>query len=362
MIWWLLQWTGRTDPRRSTLPVFPERVGRMPQTIIIRGDGVAARCCLRLLAPPEFRLRAEMGVRPRLPAIMIGESTQKLVQDIFQSDELFTGLPRIRRRAVAWGKTGTMVLPHSAVIVPEQVLLDRLPCAASDGGNGDDATAAWCVLAARPLPEGLVEHQFGARTASAWKVRLAGSAEPETCWIESLDRGWLFLLPCGDATGWLLAVGEVVRSLLSQSRLVAAIIDDLQAEAGSFPCHPRIAEPVAEPGWMACGTGAIGFDPLCGDGCGYAAREAILVSAVVRAVAAGISAEAAVAHYRARLIAGFQRHLEVCRSFYTTGGTSDWWKVEADALEQGVAWCGRQLQAAGNFRFRLNGFDLEPVA
>jgi hypothetical protein len=333
----------------------------MAQTIFIRGDGLAARCCLHLLAQPEFRLRAEMAVRPRLPAIMIGESTQKLLHDIFQRDDLFAGLPRIRRRAVAWGKTGTMVLPHSAVIIPEQVLLDRLPCTASDGADTDDATAAWRVLAARPLPEGSVEHQFGARTASAWKVRLSVSAEPETCWIESLDRGWLFLLPCGEGSGWLLAVGEI-RPLLSESRHVALTIADLQAKAGSFPCHPRIAEPVAEPGWMACGTGAIGFDPLCGDGAGYAAREAILASAVVRAVAAGASAEAAVAHYRTRLIAGFQRHLEVCRSFYGTGGASDWWRAEANSLERGVAWCGRQLQAAGDFRFRLNGFDLEPVA
>jgi hypothetical protein len=292
---------------------------------------------------------------------MLGESTQKLLQDIFQRDDLFAELPRIRRRAVAWGKTGATVLPHSAVIIPEQALLDRLPDMASAEADGDDATPTWTVLASPPLPAGSVEHHFGSRTASAWKVRLSVSAEPETCWIESLDQGWLFLLPCGDQSGWLLSVGEV-SMLLSKSRHVAANVSDLLTEVGSFPCHPRIAEPVAQPGWMACGTGAIGFDPLCGDGAGYAAREAILASAVVRAVAAGASAEAAVAHYRTRLIAGFRRHLEVCRSFYTTGGTSDWWAVEANSLERGVAWCDRQLQAAGDFRFRLNGFDLEPVA
>jgi len=321
---------------------------------------VAARCCRHLLAQPQFRVRAETAPRSRLPAIMLGESAQKLLLDIFQRDDLFVELPRIRRRSVAWGKTDATVLSHSAVIIPEQVLLDRLPDAVSTGEDGDDATPAWTVLAARPLPPGSVEHHFGSRTASPWKVRLSPTAEPETCWIESLDQGWLFLLPCGDRSGWLLSVGDIPM-LLATSRHVAANVSDLLTEVGNFPCHPRIAEPVAQPGWMACGTGAIGFDPLCGDGAGYAAREAILASAVIRAVAEGASEQAAVAHYRTRLIAGFHRHLELCRSFYTTGGTSDWWIAEADSLQRGIAWCRRQLQAAGDFRFRLNGFDLEPL-
>jgi len=99
---------------------------------------------------------------------MLGESAQKLLLDIFQRDDLFVELPRICRRSVAWGKTDATMLSHSAVIIPEQVLLDRLPDTASAGEDGDDATPEWTVLAARPLPPGSVEHHFGSRTASAW--------------------------------------------------------------------------------------------------------------------------------------------------------------------------------------------------
>jgi hypothetical protein len=159
----------------------------------------------------------------------------------------------------------------------------------------------------------------------------------------------------------LLSVGDVPHPLF-ESRLVAGQIAELGAEMGRFPCHPRITEPIGGPGWLACGTAAVAFDPLCGDGCGYAIREAILASAVIRAVAEGEDAALAASHYRARVIAGFLKHLEACREFYTTGGDSDWWRLQADALQHGIAWCRYRLDDAGPFRFRLDGFTLRPVA
>jgi 2-polyprenyl-6-methoxyphenol hydroxylase-like FAD-dependent oxidoreductase len=179
--------------------------------------------------------------------------------------------------------------------------------------------------------------------------------------VESLAAGWLFLLPGDPGHGWLLAVGESPAALLSGSRLVAGQIDSGGEMVRSFPCYPRIVEPLCQPGWLACGTAAVGFDPLCGDGTGYATREAILASAVVRAALDGADVEALSAHYAARLVAGFQRHLEVCRQFYETGGTGPWWRREAEALNRGLDWCRKKLAAAPPFRYRLNGFSLEAV-
>jgi hypothetical protein len=180
--------------------------------------------------------------------------------------------------------------------------------------------------------------------------------------VESIEQGWLFLLPGGEDRGWLLSVGGRPESLLAASRIVADQISEIGGSGGEFPCEPRITDPLCETGWLACGTAALGFDPLCGDGVGHAAREAILASAVVRAVAEGSDVESVVAHYRTRLIAGFGRHLKVCREFYELGRCGPWWDRELESATRGVEWCGRRLDNAAGFRYRLNGFALEPVA
>src|SRR5690242_8503647 len=97
------------------------------RSIFIRGEGVAANCCAHLLRQSGFPLVIERTERPKLPAIMLGETTQSLFRDVFGRPDLFYGLPRIERRVVAWGPNAKqLALPHSAVVVSEQVLLERL--------------------------------------------------------------------------------------------------------------------------------------------------------------------------------------------------------------------------------------------
>ena len=74
--------------------------------------------------------------------------------------------------------------------------------------------------------------------------------------------------------------------------------------------------PLGANSWLACGTAAMAFDPICGDGTAHAIREAILAAAVIRALANGGPADELLAHYEARLTAGFHRHLTLCRQFY----------------------------------------------
>ena len=96
--------------------------------IIVRGEGVAARCCVRLLEGGRFSVTQERTLRPTLPAIMVGGTTQKLFRDVFACDSLFHGLPEIAKRVVAWGpQFDPQVVPHSAVVMNERELLDRLP-------------------------------------------------------------------------------------------------------------------------------------------------------------------------------------------------------------------------------------------
>ena len=331
-------------------------------SVFIRGEGIASNCCAHLLCAAGFHVATEETDRRKLPAIMLGETTQRLFRDVFGKADLFDGLPRIQERIVAWGPNSKPItLPHSAVVVSEQVLLNRLQSELVCSDVQDKASVDWTILATRPLPSPLAEHHFGSRVASALAVNLRGGRDTVACWVESLEDGWLFVIPSERNTGWLLAVGNSPDSLLARSRLVVHQIETPTGSAARFPAYPRIAWPLCGPGWLACGTAALAFDPLCGDGSGHAIREAILASAVVRAVAAGARADAVVAHYRARLLSGFKRHLETCLEFYETGRAGPWWDGELESVRQGIEWCGSELGSGVKFRYQLRGFELQPV-
>ncbi len=331
--------------------------------VLVRGDGVAAYCCVHLLQRAGIPVAIDRPNRTRVPAIMLSEAAVLMISDVFGRKDLFFDRPRIESRSVLWGSHAeAMTLPHSAVVVSEEELLDQLRpelAAAETAGRSD-----WSVFAARPLPPESVEHGFGSRTARAFSVELNNGAHP-SCWAESVEDGWLFMIGSGNRKGWLLAVGGSTRNPLERSRLIAPQVDRIGEHRGEFPSFPRIVAPLCgagEQSWLACGTAAMAFDPLCGDGTAYAVREAILAVAVIRAVADGAPRADLFAHYNARLTAGFHRHLRECAGFYRTGGAGEWWRGEYNAVERGLTWCSEKMSKYPAFRFRLNGFELEAVA
>jgi flavin-dependent dehydrogenase len=122
-----------------------------------------------------------------------------------------------------------------------------------------------------------------------------------------------------------------------------------------------MATPLGGEGWICCGSAAMTFDPICGDGTAHAVREAILASAAMRAVGRGEEAGPLLAHYEARLTAGFERHLGHCLQFYSSGWSGAWWREQVESAEEGIAWCRRRMEAHGRFRYRLNGLELEEI-
>jgi 2-polyprenyl-6-methoxyphenol hydroxylase-like FAD-dependent oxidoreductase len=326
-------------------------------SIAIVGSGVAAQCCARLLDRAGFHVHRRDSQRPALPAILINATTQGLFEDVFEKPGLLEGLHPIRQRVVAWGGAAPSKLPHSAVVAPEADLLARLHVGERSEGLSD---AAWTIMASRPERESISIHGFGDRIAFAVAARLHANSDPFTCWMESTANGWLFLVTSDPREGWLLGVGDTPEALLAESRLVSEQIESLNSEARHFPAHPRIASPLCGPKWLACGSGAMAVDPLCGDGSGYAIREAILAAAVIKAVENGADPKTLEAHYSARLLAGFQKHLQVVESFYQSGGTTAWWTTQAQAARSGIEWCQSELDGLPPFQYRLQGFDLEP--
>ena len=300
----------------------------------------------------------ESASRARLPAILLGELAQKLIADVFELRRPFENLPRIKQRIVAWGpRAEPAVVEHSAVVISEEALLDRL---GSIPQAGDGGSALWTIHATKPLPMEAADRCCGSRMAVAMPVELERSAEPEACWMESLADGWLFLIAVAPHTGWLLAAGGSPQDLLRRSRVVSARIANASSPAASFAASPRLAAPIAGDGWLACGTAAMAFDPICGDGTAHAVREAILASAVIKAAMRGGDIARLVAHYENRLTAAFLRHLVHCVEYYAAvrGG---WWEKEAVAAKEGIEWCRGRLGGDPKFHYRLNGLELEAI-
>ena len=241
---------------------------------------------------------------------MLSESALGLIRDVFSNPDLFRRAHRIRRREVAWRPLDpSAVFEHSAVVVSEEELLAGLPVPVLHA----EAEAPVTLLASRSLPG----HSFGTRTAEAFQVTLKPGADAAACCIESFPEGWLFLVPNSHQTAWLLSVGA--GDLLSESRVIVSRIDVRQPAAGRFPCYPAIAQPLTGADWLACGSAAMAFDPICGDGTAHAVREAVLAAAVVRAAEEGEPWEDVREHYESRMILGFRRHLALALSFYRLG-------------------------------------------
>ncbi len=333
--------------------------------IVIRGDGIAACCCGQLLGSAGFAVMHEETGRTPVPALMLSRRTQRLMCDVFDKADLFDGFARVEARIVQWEKSSSPVrIPHSAVVLSEDELLGRLNFSAGHQRSAD-YQPSWTVFASRPLPSPIAEHHFGSRVATVLPADLADDLESAACWIESLSNGWLFLLPAPSRKGWLLAVGAAHDTLLSASRLVARQIRSLGPPAGQFPACPVIADPFCglfdQTRWLACGSAALAFDPLCGDGTGNALREAILASAVIRAAFRGEPEAELLDHYRTRLLYAFRRHLQLCNDFYTSARQGPWWDAELELIARGLEYCERESRKASPFRYRLQGFELHGV-
>jgi len=322
--------------------------------IAIHGSGVAAHGTARLLAREQIDATLLPAPRAQAPVVMLSDPARALMGDVFAEPDLFADRPRITRRVVVWGSAEPVALPHGAVILTGADL-DRLRPA--DTAPASSADAAMTVHAAAPFPAGALR-RFGQRQATAIAVALRHPEDASACWIEAVETGWLFLIPVDADSAWLLCVGGTTDALLDQSRHIAGRIDPAGTPAVQFDVTPRLLTQLQGPGWLACGTSAIAFDPICGDGTAQALREAILASAVIAAMRDGGDADALRIHHESLLIAGMRRHLKLCADFYRSGGQGPWWQAQLDDLAEGFDWCTTRLATLPEPRYQLRDFQL----
>ncbi|WP_296594854.1 hypothetical protein [Phenylobacterium sp.] len=320
--------------------------------VAIRGGGIAANCCAHLLTRAGIATSQTVGARAPVPAILLSDTALNLLRNVFERPELFADRPRITHRVVAWGTREPVTLPHGAVVVSEGDLDAALGGAPGRGGR------PWLTLqTAQPFPAGELR-TFGSRRTVAAQVRLLDETEGSACWIEAVEAGWLFLIPSGSGAAWLLCVGAPAAVLLAESRHVAPRVELAGEPSAAFETSPRMLTRLQGPDWLACGSAAIAFDPICGDGTAQAVREAILACAVIGAMREGGDPEALRLHFESMLIAAMRRHLRLCAQFYASGGQGEWWRAQLAGLAEGFDWCTARLARMPEPRYELHDFRL----
>src|SRR5258705_6028516 len=153
-----------------------ESVVLMTSRIAIHGQGVAACCCAILLREERASIVPAGTSRPRLPVVLISDGTQALLREIFKNEKLFEGLPTIRKRVVAWNGAKAESFPHSAVIVGEQAIGERLH-ASVPGLTGDRPDeGAWDIFDSERSDGVAPVIRFCSPTAAGMEGRLRESA------------------------------------------------------------------------------------------------------------------------------------------------------------------------------------------
>jgi hypothetical protein len=330
----------------------------------VSGRGIGAATAAQALAARGIGVAADLDGVPaprQAPLVMLGDQAQALLCDVFAGNPLLAAALNaahpIARRIVRWGNAPTQIFTHSARVIAGSTLVEAV-WSPPPPWAGDAAF----VLSTAPST-GVTLLRFGAREAAAAPVVLEPAADCHAAYVESLDRGWLFLIPTGGGIGWLLAVGADPAEALIDSALIAPVVAETGAIAARFETAPRLLDDPCAEGRLTLGSAALAFDPICGDGTATATRGGLLAAAVAAALAGAdaplldpaVDGAALAMHYRLMLIAAMRRHLATSWSFYARGGNGPWWQGEAAALADGHAWCTRQLGAAGEARFVLAG-------
>lgn len=180
---------------------------------------------------------------------------------------------------------------------------------------------------------------FGRRVSTACMLRTTRPLDEVL--VERAADSWLFLLPA-TMDHWTLYVVTAAPHLEPDDSIVKAIESsslngEIADRTPAEPWHcvaPILHHPLATPRRIRAGEAAFTFDPLCGDGAGYAIRSAILASTVaadvMRQELRGLD------YYQFRLNRAFRAHLEACCEYYAYWDTPDW-RYEVESMNRGVA-------------------------
>jgi len=242
---------------------------------------------------------------------------------------------------------GWSTVPAPSVAIDASELARRLAASLRLApASGDDVSdAAWIVDARSISPQttgpASPMHAFGRRHARVAQAMLRAASRPDTCVIETVRDGWVFLLPAGAGGASLQFVSipsitpiPAPNEAVAATRTIRKAIDSIGAWSDPMPCMPRIRLSPARPGRIAIGEAALGFDPISGDGVGHALRGTVLAATLLHGIANGTPIAECLDGYAYTLRRAMTHHLKTCLGLYAY--TPDWCD-ELSAMASGVA-------------------------
>lgn len=299
----------------------------MHERVAIHGGGLAAWACAAALVRRgmEVHVIGAEEARSGGPALVLNDVCLSLLRGLFPSlrvDQL--GYP-LKARRVCWANDGLKRINTPAIAIRSETLLDALTLEGVERYEEAPTNLdyAWQIYAGRFDEAARRRIRAGSRVILASAVALSDKSM-DTCSIESVTGGWLFLTSLSPGKGVVQAmvprsrdpVGQL-DEMLRQSELIGPELQVL-GDPEIMLAAPYVVLPVAGDGWLAIGHGAAGLDPIGGEGSPFSLRTALLAAAVIGAVSGGrMSAREGQDHYEHRLTLTVLAHLNGCAKFYS---------------------------------------------
>lgn len=336
--------------------------------VVISGSGVAAIACHALFR--RFGWRTFSGQPPAsagaqtVPFVALNELTWGLLRDVFgKTPPEPCGTDR--RIVVNHSSAEVSTVRETRFVVPAEAvrfqefmpLSEDAPADAhlvetADRADRKDA-AAWLSSGSR------VSWMRSARS-------LAVEAERSLV-LEFVPDGWVFWMPTGARRGivqWMLPDSAGGDDLCAELWRTTKFIRKWAVPQGAWitralPSSARIGQGLMSRDAARCGSAAMRFDPISGDGIGASLRSSILACAAVRYMAEQPGDVSLVSrHYESRMLRAFRDHIASCSQYYSAAGLSRRWGHERQTISEAAA-----AAAGPHFRalFRLENLSLNAI-
>ena len=343
---------------------------------LVLGCGVAGLTAAQLLSGRGWTVDCAAGTPGPGPVVVIGWPDARLLLELWQADEaLFKSAHRLQGRVVHWEPGPAPSLSPAPALVMAiddltRILADRVGAAGAclvDAAHVETTGYDWVIQAGGRGAMTQASIDFGRRCGAAAPVRLAPCAHTDRTVMESVAGGWLFVIPQGLGRGTLQAVfcdplGDPavdLQALLSQSRAVSPLIEEIAGRPIGFAAMPRLAPAPCVAGSIAVGDAALALDPMSGGGIVSGLRSAILATAVLDAAEREGISPACFEHYAQRLRDVMRSHVRSCIELYGRAVNAMAWRAEIRAMVEAL----QRLPTAGAApAFMLNHGRLDRVA
>jgi hypothetical protein len=328
----------------------------------VGGSGLSAAACHVLLQRFGWNTSGD-GMTERdssVPFLVVNAATWRLIADIF--GRVPPSACVTARRVVAGSH-----LPEVFAIAEQHYVVRN--SALQIFGEPWLRSAGAADQSIETRPEGGSSAWISSGRRVAWFSR-AHSELPEAARsliFEFVGGGWVFWAPTGDNTGFVQFVlpdtqpgADACRYLWRSTRLARrAITVEDEWLARAIPCAARVRRHIIDNLTTRCGSAAMRWDPIAGDGTGAALRSSILACAALRFAAAHPTEREAVwRHYGARLTRAFQGHMNACGRYYAEARLSAGWDLEMIAIRQAAAAAAECHKDESEFCYRLQNLSL----